>query len=146
MDFSEIDAVSGATKANQDFDVSFELPDDTPDKFTLYFETDVYNNDNDWFYQKQPATLYKAEIDRKNLQTQYELEFIGWTPNEADVSNEETYNYITSIDLTFGGLQNETRYITNRKDSDFPDTFGSADDNPQTNLVGSIELIPESME
>jgi hypothetical protein len=141
MDKKAVDAVSQATIKKRDFSVSFTLPDDAPDEFTLFFETDVYFNDNDWFHLTQPATLYKANIDYNNPQARYLLEFIGWTPNEVSISNEKKYDFIKSVELVFGGLQSETRYITNHKISTFPDVFGAPDDNPQTNLVGSIVVI-----
>lgn len=143
MDSSEIDAVTGATEKKKDFTVSFTLPQRTPRQFTLYFETDVYYNANDWF-ANQPATLYKVDIDLDHFQPEYLMSFIGWTPDEIVVSSETTNNYISSIELVRGGLQTETRYIAHLKVSSSPDVFGGADDNPQTNLVESIRITPDN--
>ena len=144
MDSVEIDAVTRATIKKQDFSVSFEMPADAPDEFTVYFETDVYYNGNDWFYD-QPAILYKTEIDRNNMQTKYTLEFIGWTPNETDVSNENQYKYISQVNLVLGALENETRYITNLKDKSYTtsDVFLGYDARAQSDaLVDSIIVTP----
>ena len=136
MNTTEVDAVTGATQKMTDFSVPFTIPERSPRQFTVYFETDASYNGNDWFAD-QPAILYKADINLDNLLSEHALEFVGWTPNENTVSS-------ASIELVLGGLQSETRYITNLKISTSPDAFGGADDNPQTNLVGSIRIIPDN--
>jgi hypothetical protein len=144
---TEYDAVTGATIQKQDFSVPFELPADAPDEFTLYFETDVYYNANDWFYRNQPAILYKTEIDRNNLQTEYTLEFVGWTPNDKDVSDEIAHPNIAELDLVLGTLESETRYITNLKDKSYTtsDVFLGYDARAQSDgIVGSIKVIPST--
>ncbi|MBN1499402.1 MAG: DUF4959 domain-containing protein [Spirochaetes bacterium] len=107
-DMTEVDAVTAATKAKQNFVVTAQLKDINVRKFTIYFETDFSFDANDWFGD-QPAILYKADIDLDNLpaNSEYELIFCGWTPNEG------TENVIPSTPK--GTLQDETRYITNFK-------------------------------
>jgi len=128
MKQSDIDAVTGATVQKADVNLSFSLPADAPRQFTVYFETDVAYNKNDWF-SDQPAILYKADIDLDNPQSGYELVFSGWTPNEG------TAGVISGA--AFGKLQSETRYITNLKDATAPDGFGLFDSRSQTGLVGA---------
>jgi hypothetical protein len=147
---TEVDAVTSATKQKQDFSVSFGIPDTTPHQFTVYFETDVSNtgteNSNDWFTD-QPAVLYKADIDLSNLQTGYDLQFVGWTPNAYNISYG-TNIYSIMPALKEGTLESETRYITNKRDSTSTtslDIFGALDyaHAQSTQLVGSIRVIPE---
>ncbi len=140
---AEVDAVTGATEKKTDFTVPFSIPKSAPRQFTVYFETDVSFNGNAWF-SDQPSILYQTDINLDNLQSEYTLEFVGWTPNSKNVSSEATNNYISSIELVFGGLQSETRYITNLKTSSLPDVFGDTTNDNQTNLVGSIRVIPDN--
>jgi hypothetical protein len=150
MKTTDVDAVTGATKAKQNFSVLFSMPESTPRTFTVYFETDASNyggtNSNDWFAD-QPALLYKADINLDNLQTQYTLVFIGWTSNEYTVNNENTNNKI-AMDIAFNIFHSEISYITKHRDaSSTPtsDVFGADDSNAQSTLyVGSIHVIPQN--
>lgn len=128
MKDAEIDAVTGATQQNTNFTVSFNLPVDAPRQFTVYFETDVSYNPNDWFTD-QPAILYSSVVDMDNLQDNYSLSFKGWT------ANEKTAGVIPGADI--GMLQAELRYITNLKDGS---GFGAADSRSETDLVDSANV------
>ncbi len=127
---SDIDAVTGATVKKADFNVPVSLPADAPRQFTVFFETDVYHNENDWF-NDQPAILYRADIDLDDLQSGYDLVFTGWTANEGT-----TGDGIIDTGADFGDLQSETRYITNFQDITAPDGFGLFDSRSQTGLIG----------
>jgi hypothetical protein len=130
MKESDIDAVTGATVQKADFNVPFSLPANAPRQFTVFFETDVYDNENDWF-NDQPAILYQADIDLDDPQSEYALVFTGWTANE-DTAGEG----IRDTGADFAELQSETRYITNFKDITAPDEFGLFDSRSQTGLIG----------
>lgn len=125
---ASVDAVSSATKANQDFSVSAELSDITIRKFTVYFEVDRSFDPNDWF-SDQPALLYEAEIDLDSGVTEYEMTPVGWTPNE------KTANVIPGTPI--GVLQREMRYITNLKDGT---SFGAVDSRSATRMVKKISV------
>ena len=125
---NEVDAVTSATVANSDFTVSAGLKDGSPKQFTVYLETDRSFEPNDWFTD-QPALLYSADIDLDDNITEYELNFIGWTPNE------KTENKIPGTPM--GILQNEVRYITQHKNGT---DFGTADERSLTRMVEEITL------
>jgi hypothetical protein len=150
MKTADVDAVTGATKAKQNFSVPFVIPVSAPRQFTVYFETDASNyggtNSNDWFAD-QPAMVYETYIDLDNLQAQYTLVFIGWTSNEYTVINENNNNKI-AMDIAFNVFHTEINYITKHRDaSSTPtsDVFGTDDSNAQSTLyVGSIRVIPQN--
>ncbi len=124
----EIDAVTGATQANTDFSVSFDLKNNTVREFTLFFEVDRSFNPNDWF-DDQPSLLYSADINLDDNVTEYELLPTGWTPNE------NTQNIISNTPM--GTLQNELRYITHHKDNS---SFGDVDERGAVKMVGKITV------
>jgi len=128
-DKDEIDAVTGATKANKDFTIQFSLKDPKITRFTVYVEVDRSFDSNDWF-KDQPALLYSCEIDLQSPVKEYELKPCGWTI-DGDLR----------IDLkTFksGILQTDLRYITNKKEGK---SFGDIDTtNRATNMVNKITI------
>lgn len=138
----EADAISSATIKNRSFKVDFTLKDSTIREFSIYFETDLSNEYNDWFTDKrdqgapdyvqdQPAILYRADVNLNNSNIKiYELELYAWTPND------ETEDIIDG--LKTGSPILETRYITNKKDNG---TFGDWDNEHRIDrMVGSITL------
>jgi len=128
-DSSELDAVTGATKANQDFTTSAVLRDNSIRQFTLYVEVERSYDANNWFTD-QPAVLFSADIDLDSAATEYELTPCGWTPSA------KTEGIISGT--LRGVLQDELRYITNLKDGS---GFGDIDaDNKATNMVKSITV------
>lgn len=128
-DKNEVDAVTGATKANLNFITSAKLKDSKIRKFTIYFEVDRSFDKNDWFTD-QPAILYKEDINLDSPTKEYELHPCGWTPNEytRDIiqrSPEEK-------------LQKDMRFITNLKNGT---GFGKNDTiNQATNMVKRITV------
>ena len=131
-DMGEIDAVTSATNANTDFSVSTFLKDNSKRKFVLYFEIDRSYEPNDWF-PDQPSLLYSAVIDLEGNSSSYELQPIGWTPNE------DQQNLIP--DTPLGKLQSEMRYITNLK---IGSSFGDTDSRSATKMVKKITVRLES--
>ncbi len=127
-DNSEVDAVTSATIAKRNFSASAKLKDTTIRKFTVYFETDRSFEPNDWF-NDQPALLYAVEINLDDNISEYELLFVGWTPNEG------TQNVIANTPI--GQLQNEVRYITHHKENTF---FGIVDERSSTRMVKKVSL------
>lgn len=125
---SEVDAVTSATIANSDVRVSAELKDSTQRQFTVYFEIDRSFEPNDWF-SDQPALLYATDVNLDDDVSEYELSFIGWTPNES------TQNIIPGTPM--GTLQNELRYITHYKENE---SFGLVDERSATRMVEKITL------
>jgi hypothetical protein len=132
-DNTEVDAVTGATQAKTDFTVSADIKDSTVREFTLYFETDRSFNPNDWF-SDQPAILYSAEINLDDNINTYELQAVGWTPNDR------TENIIANTPQ--GILQDEMRYITHQKDGT---SFGAVDSRGATKMVEKITVILEKL-
>jgi hypothetical protein len=123
---NDIDGVTSATIANTDFTASVTIEDSSIKEFTLFFEIDRSFDPNDWF-SDQPALLYSAEINLNDNIPEYELQPVGWTPNE---------NTANIIDNTAEGqLQSEMRYITHHKDGS---SFGSPDTNSATKMVKKI--------
>ncbi len=140
-DPSQIDAVSGATVAKDDFTVTRTLKDPSVTKFKVCFETDRSFDKNDWFGD-QPALLYSAIVDLENPQPSYSLTLEAWTPNEGTINTLKQYLNT----LVFGSLQRETRFITHKKaDSTPPDyAFGTEDvAQSSTCFVESITLKVE---
>lgn len=125
---SEVDAVTSATIANADFNISQKISNQSIKKFKLYFEIDRSFEPNDWF-SDQPALLYAVSIDLDDNINEYELDFIGWTPNE------NTENIIENTPK--GNLQEEVRYITHLKDNN---TFGLLDERSATRMVEKITV------
>jgi hypothetical protein len=140
MTRSEVDAVTSATKAKQDFTLDLTLAADAPDSFTLYFETDASFNPNDWFAD-QPAILYKAEIHFDALASRYSLEFCGWTPHSTILGDSRVATGNAS--LSAGTFQAEKRYITNHSDATASGGFGAADERAETSLVGTIVVTSQ---
>jgi hypothetical protein len=129
-DTTELDAVTGATMANQDFSLAAQtLKDGSQRKFTVYFETDRSFEANDWFTD-QPALLYSADVDLDSGVTDYTLTPCGWTRNEhnGNVTGDDPAT------LILGTLQTEIRYITEKK------PFGTADSASAANMVKNISL------
>jgi len=133
---ANIDAVTGATVRSADFTVSGLLRDENIRKFTVYVEMDRSFEPNDWFtgatssdLNDQPALLYSATVDRDDWNGDVQLSFAGWSPNTAQAG--------TISGTSVGALNTETRYITNHKVDDTP-TFGDADTNSATKMVGSL--------
>ncbi len=128
-DTNELNAVTGATKANQDFTVSALIKTSGIKNFTLYVEVDRSFDPNNWF-SDQPAILYKSDIDLENSTAEYELAPFGWTPNS------DTANIIPGTPA--GTLQWDMRYITNYKNGP---GFGDSDvSNRATNMVKKITV------
>lgn len=143
-DAAEVDGVTGATKAKQNFSVSGYLKDNDIGKFRICFESDHSFDGNDWF-SDQPALLYSALVDRSALASPYTLAFEAWTPNEG--TDKTLSAYIG--DLVIGTRQTLERlkYITHKKDDTAgnPDRpFGDADpDTSSTRIVGGITATLE---
>ena len=140
-DPSQIDGVSGATLAKQDFSVTRTLKDPAVTKFKVCFETDRSFDKNDWFGD-QPALLYSAVVDLENPQPSYGLTLEAWTPNEG--TRETLKQYIGTLDS--GSPQGETRFITHIKAASTPPdyAFGAEDgDQSSTCFVKSITLKVE---
>lgn len=129
---SEIDAVTSATVPNKNFAVAAFLKDTAIREFDLFFEIDRSFESNDWF-SDQPALLYSTTINLDDLQNEYELQPLGWTPNEG------TQNKIPNTPA--GQLQKEMRFITHHKDGE---GFGEPDERASTKMVKSItaKIIP----
>ncbi len=126
----EIDAVTGATKANTDFTETAKIKDSKIRKFTVYFELDRSFDGNSWFPSDQPSLLYKADIDLDSPVNEYELKPYGWTPDKDITINKKTF--------LSGDLQKELRYITNLKSGT---GFGSIDTlNSGTKMVKKITV------
>lgn len=137
-DSTEVNAVTGATAALQDFTVIKSLKDLTKRQFTVYYETDQSYEPNDWFAKNQPAILYSAYIDIDDVSvTSYELTPAGWTADEATIVSGN----IPFSGLTFGTFITEMRYITNYKDGS---GFGATDTaRSATQAVEKITLTIE---
>ncbi|HOT61813.1 MAG TPA: cadherin-like beta sandwich domain-containing protein [Treponemataceae bacterium] len=137
---AEVDGVSGATKAKQNFTVSGYLKDNDIQKFRICFESDHSFDPNDWF-SDQPALLYSALVDRSAIASPYTLAFEAWTPNEGTIKTLAAY---VGGELTVGAKQtlDRLKFITHKKDeaAGNPDKpFGVADpDNSSARIVGSI--------
>ncbi len=134
-DPDEVEAVTAATVARQDFSISATLKAGCPRRFTVYFETDQSFDGNAWF-SDQPALIYAAEVDLDaSSGATLPFELIGWVPNEATGLGS----------FTMGSIQSELRYITNAKDGS---DFGAANpDESATRAVGSLsvtvtEIVP----
>jgi hypothetical protein len=140
MSQTDVDAVTGATQAQQNLSFTLNLPASAPDRFSLFFETDVSFDPNDWFGD-QPAILYQADIDFTDLQASYVLSFVGWTAHSTILA--ESRAATGNDQLAAGELQTETRFITHHEDQTSPDGFGDPDDRTQTSLVGSLEATPQ---
>lgn len=143
-DAAEVDGVSGATKAKQNFSVSGYLKDSDIGKFRICFESDHSFDGNDWF-SDQPALLYSALVDRSALASPYTLEFEAWTPNEGTQGSlkAEIKDIVVGVKQTLGKL----KHITHLRDTDEdnPDKpFGAADpDRSSTRIVGGITATVE---
>lgn len=123
-DEDEVDAVTGATLAKQDFSVSGTLPAGHTGKFKVCFETDRSFDAND-FFEDQPALLYSVEIDPDSNTSEYTLTLEAWTPNK---------------DANAGIRQPELRYITHMKDETGPNApFG--DEDPEHSATCFVEKI-----
>lgn len=140
-DTTEVDAVTGATLARQNFTVTKQLKDPAKRQFKIYFETDQSWEVNDWFLKDQPSIVYCASVDLDSGVTSYTLNPIGWTVYEytniyydGASQNANFTGYATSV----GALETEMRYITNLKSGS---TFGAADTTRSATLtVGNITL------
>lgn len=125
---TEVDAVTSATIQSKDFTISAAIKDTSIKEFTLYFETDRSFDPNDWF-GNQPAILYAANINLNNTTTEYELQPVGWTPNE------DTENEVENTPI--GVLQPEMKYITNYKSGS---SFGATDPRGATKMAKKITV------
>lgn len=137
----KLDAVTGATKAKQNFTVSANLKDITVDAFKVCFETDRSYDENDWFTD-QPALLYSATVDRNAPKHTYALQLESWTPNEGTVSTLKDYLGTISV----GSTQTELRFITHSKDTksgSLPPFGNPAPDRSSTCFVKSVTLRVE---
>jgi hypothetical protein len=128
---TEVDAVTQATKAKQDFTVRAALKSGCPRRFTVYYETDQSFDGNDWFAGDQPALVYGADIDLDAIGTgSVALSPLGWAPNEGTVNpGWGSFN--------LGEIQSEMRYITNHRLQ--AGGFGAAD--PERSATGAVESI-----
>lgn len=137
----DADAVTGATKAKQNFTVEAALKDPTVTAFKVCFETDRSYDANDWFTD-QPALLYSATVDLGSPRHSYALELEAWTANEGTMSSLKEWLGTLSV----GSKQTELRFITNDKDTKSADKppFGkAAPDTSATCFVRGITLAVE---
>ncbi len=136
-DSSEIDAVTKATVKNSDFNIDFNVKDNSVRKFKIYFEVDHSFDSNEWF-NDQPALIYSADIDLDSNAKEYTLNCIGWSRGDK--------LFYGVVSTTLGQLIQVTKYITHKKDASSPqggnDIFGAAytDTTPSTNLLSSLKL------
>jgi hypothetical protein len=141
---SEVDGVSGATKAKQNFSVSGYLKDDTIEKFRICFESDHSFDKNDWF-SDQPALLYSVLVDRSSPASSYTLSLEAWTPNEG--TNKTLTAYLGELSVGTKQTLERLKYITHKKDDTAGNPnrpFGDADpENSSARIVGSITATVE---
>lgn len=143
-DAAEVDGVSGATLAKQNFSVSGYLKDNDIGKFRICFESDHSFDGNDWF-SDQPALLYSALVDRSALASPYTLAFEAWTPNEGTIKTLSAY----IGDLVIGTKQtlDRLKFITHKKDDSAGNPnrpFGDADpEKSSTRIIGGITASVE---
>ena len=128
---TEADTISGATKARQDFTVTFALKNPSIKQFRIYFEIDRSYESNEWF-SDQPAILYYVDVDLNTSVKSYDLNFQGWTPND------KTTNPNSLSPMNQGEIQSEKRYITHTKNGT---AFGPQDlTKSATKMVKKITL------
>ena len=140
---ADVDAVTGATNANEDFTVTTTIDDSLGDHFTIYFELDESFEFNNAFPGKpynmhdQPAVLFKKEIDLNNIDPNgYTLDPVGFTPMYDSypdfipvTDDAAAYNSSTESFFQTGTLIEKLSYITRSQiEDESGDTiFGTVD-------------------
>lgn len=127
-----IDARSGATEKNKNFEKRITLPAGSPSRFTVFFEIDRSFDGNDW-WTDQPAILYAADVDLSGGETQKTVSLSprGWSRNNDNENGGNGGNgkkfsaNPPDSECAIGSLNTEMRYIT-RKAASGGTAFGGA--------------------